>query len=485
VKILDFGVCKLVEPDATKLTATGALIGTPTYMAPEQVTGETVDHRADIWAVGVILYEMLAGHPPFTDDKLLSLLKAIETAQVPKLSRIVSGLSPRIAAAVHEALAKRREDRFASAAEFADALGEPAAPRTSATIAVPGPSRSRSVVPYAIAAALVAGAAGAVAGRATAPRAEAPPQSAPPAPPPAAPVATLEVSSRPDGADVFVDGVHAGVTPVTIANVKPGKRALRLYRLGYLPYERTEEVRAEERVRLEYALDGNVQAWATVQPAPSEAVRKAINTMISGEAIQACWALASAATRRDTFEVSLAVSPPKTSCNDEGACWASGPPAVEWPQVAGTVERALQACVRDGLDKPLRDLKGLSLRTQIGVAIGRRAARTKRADLKVAIGIDPRLPPKAAELGTKLAAAEREPLLACWDAWVAATGDDALVVELPLQAFGDDEGNLYQRLDPVAGEGAAAGCVRKVLDPIVKNSRPVETFTAKVTIAIR
>lgn len=74
-KIVDFGLAKL--PEATALTLTGVTMGTLAYMAPEQIRGESVDHRADIWATGVVLYEMVTGRRPLHADSAEALMYAI------------------------------------------------------------------------------------------------------------------------------------------------------------------------------------------------------------------------------------------------------------------------------------------------------------------------------------------------------------------------------------------------------------------------
>jgi len=118
--LTDFGVARMVE--ATVSTASGTVLGTPTYMAPEQGQGEPGDARSDIYALGVVLYELLLGQPPFAAESPYALiLRHIHTP--PPAPRAIRPDLPRsLEAAVMQALAKEPAARYASAAEFADAL---------------------------------------------------------------------------------------------------------------------------------------------------------------------------------------------------------------------------------------------------------------------------------------------------------------------------------------------------------------------------
>ena len=122
VKLLDFGVAKiLASPDGVQSakTRTGSLMGTPLYMSPEQCKGaRAVDYRADIYSLGVMLFEMLAGRPPFLAEGIGELFTLHMFKRAPLLRDIAPNVPPHMAAAVARSLAKEPEDRFTSMEEF-------------------------------------------------------------------------------------------------------------------------------------------------------------------------------------------------------------------------------------------------------------------------------------------------------------------------------------------------------------------------------
>ena len=118
--LTDFGIAKLLAE--TRLTRTGTSMGTPAYMSPEQAQGKPVDHRADIYALGIVLYEMLTGRLPFESDTPVSLLHLHVTQEPPPLRERAPQVSKSLDRIVMRALAKDPEDRFATAGELAEAL---------------------------------------------------------------------------------------------------------------------------------------------------------------------------------------------------------------------------------------------------------------------------------------------------------------------------------------------------------------------------
>ena len=121
VCVLDFGVAKVLvssaESTATHAsTGSGQIVGTPRYMSPEQCLGQRVGARSDLYSLGVLLYEMLAGRPPFIDPLQSALLVKQATAAPPPLPKLRQDIQRPLALAVHSLLAKRPEDRPRTAA---------------------------------------------------------------------------------------------------------------------------------------------------------------------------------------------------------------------------------------------------------------------------------------------------------------------------------------------------------------------------------
>jgi len=123
-KVLDFGVAKSTVPElADSSTKTGALMGTPFYMSPEQTRGtKTIDHRSDLWALGVITFQCIAGRLPFLSDNLGDLLFKIGTDPIPMPSQVAPDLPPGFDAWWTQASQRDPSLRFQTAKEFVDAL---------------------------------------------------------------------------------------------------------------------------------------------------------------------------------------------------------------------------------------------------------------------------------------------------------------------------------------------------------------------------
>ena len=127
--VSDFGIARAITATAgDTLTETGIVIGTPAYMSPEQASGTgPIDGRSDVYSLGCVLYEMLAGEPPYTGPSAQIVMAKRLTDPVPSVRRLREGIPPAIDAAVSRALAKAAADRFATAALFAEALAAPPA----------------------------------------------------------------------------------------------------------------------------------------------------------------------------------------------------------------------------------------------------------------------------------------------------------------------------------------------------------------------
>jgi len=119
--ISDFGIAKMLQDQAANVTGS-AIIGTPAYMAPEQASGEAVDGRADIYALGIILFEMLTSKQPYEADTPMGVAIKHITDPVPHILDVKPDLPPEIDELIQKAMAKNKNDRFATAVEMASAL---------------------------------------------------------------------------------------------------------------------------------------------------------------------------------------------------------------------------------------------------------------------------------------------------------------------------------------------------------------------------
>jgi serine/threonine-protein kinase len=127
--LVDFGIARAIDASAAdRLTRSGIAVGTSQYMSPEQINALQVpDHRGDIYSVGCVLFESLAGRPPFNNRSEAVVLQLHLTEPPPDLHELRPAIPPAIAAAISRALAKRPEERWSSAAAMRDALAQAAA----------------------------------------------------------------------------------------------------------------------------------------------------------------------------------------------------------------------------------------------------------------------------------------------------------------------------------------------------------------------
>ena len=301
VKILDFGVAKIMNAgdlSQSVKTRTGSLMGTPLYMSPEQCKGAgELDHRTDIYSLGVMLFEMLAGRPPFVGDGVGALFALHMLEPPPPLAPLAPGTPPSMVAAVMKSLAKNPDDRFSTMEEFrqafvADAIPETAQPpggsagtqayqrpysgtappESSTTLSpstrsidsdAPPPRKSRAGLVIAAVVVVVAGAGtsflvarrGAPAGHsADSPTGEATAaeRSTTTAPPATSRTVTIRFKATPAGTHVFraTDDKDLGVVPFELKLPRDGGRPEYLFRLeGYQDQTLGVQLAADQTVR--------------------------------------------------------------------------------------------------------------------------------------------------------------------------------------------------------------------------------------------
>jgi eukaryotic-like serine/threonine-protein kinase len=270
VKVMDFGIAGIEQAaEGAKLTRTGAVLGTPAYMSPEQAQGIAIDGRSDLYALGVMIFEMVTGRVPFVADSAVSLLLAQVTTQPPKLAHVLPGhpelaqVQPLLDALLQKSPADRPEsastamqlvDRMLSAAgggggSIATAL-DPTSPRSARRLVEPTGVRLAQTPPtqadtqfgaraqgglgrtglavLALGALVVAG--WALGGR----EESAAPSGVQVAAPEPSTLYSVQIASSPSAAKVLLDGVVVGSTPYRFSYRKP--QTLTLTLPGYEPY---------------------------------------------------------------------------------------------------------------------------------------------------------------------------------------------------------------------------------------------------------
>ena len=147
--LTDFGVAKIVDDEATiDLTSTHATVGTPEYMAPEQVTAKTVDHRADIYALGVVFYEMVTGRKPFQADTPMAVLFKHASEPLPRPTQFIPKLPNSVEQILLKTLAKDPNNRYQSMGEFVVALEKLLQGKTLAPSKTPRRSKVEKKTPH-------------------------------------------------------------------------------------------------------------------------------------------------------------------------------------------------------------------------------------------------------------------------------------------------------------------------------------------------
>jgi serine/threonine-protein kinase len=145
--VADFGIARALAEGDERLTETGLAIGTPAYMSPEQASGDkALDGRTDVYSLGAVLYEMLAGEPPFTGPTVQAVIAKRFSGEIPRVRQARPSVPEAVDQAIQQALAPVPADRFATVAEFAQALqGAGRSPTSTAPVSTPAPIPSPSV----------------------------------------------------------------------------------------------------------------------------------------------------------------------------------------------------------------------------------------------------------------------------------------------------------------------------------------------------
>jgi len=247
IKITDFGIAHIEDPNALQQTQAGEILGTPAYMSPEQVLGEKVDGRSDLFSLGIILYEALTQKKPFKGDTLTAIFKEIIQTTPISPDKISKDVSPELAQIIMKCLAKDPKERFQTGAELAEALKKLSKPMLTDSIKpVAKPKYKIFIGLFSILLIL------SIVGYFVLSSKKAPKKTINYEESITNP-AILHLKSSPLGAEAFVDGKYKGKTPLYI-KLPAGKHEIRLIAEGYYEWEAQVELAEGRTMPLDISL---------------------------------------------------------------------------------------------------------------------------------------------------------------------------------------------------------------------------------------
>lgn len=231
LKITDFGIARIEDPEGHQQTQAGEILGTPAYMSPEQVESKPVDGRSDLFSLGIILYELSTGKRPFKGENLASVFNSIIKESPAQIREMAPSIPEELSGIIMKCLEKSPDARFKTGNELAEALKDCIKKEGPATAAIPGIERKEKnkfpVLLIVIAFVILGGISSYLIFGKTGPT---------PIEKKIVP-AFLQTESSPPGANVFINGMFKGKTPVRLELSLEGKYEVRLTLPDYHDWE--------------------------------------------------------------------------------------------------------------------------------------------------------------------------------------------------------------------------------------------------------
>jgi serine/threonine protein kinase len=226
LKITDFGIAHIQDESAAEKTQAGEILGTPAYMSPEQVKGQQIDGRSDIFSLGIILYELCTGTRPFKGENVAAIFHAVAQEEPVEITKLNPAVPKKLSHIIMKCLSKNREKRFETAEDLAGALSSCIAEIKPKKTASPAADKKRSfIMRYALYAGWAALLVSLIAGGAWYVRSWT--KKEPVEMKQAVLSSSINIESKPSGADVFVDNSALGKTPLKL-ELPEGKHEVRL-----------------------------------------------------------------------------------------------------------------------------------------------------------------------------------------------------------------------------------------------------------------